>query len=115
MDNIRGAIVAFLVITAVCIDYTYSLSPSGCPLSSKVTTCSPKCKDDSDCFGKKCCPDICNQKSCVAPEGNSNTRDGYKNQHAKTATGSYCGNVKCNSFEKCQLEPGTKRQKCIRF
>lgn len=38
-----------------------------CPPSSKVYTCSPRCYKDGDCatMGGKCCPDTCNQKSCV--------------------------------------------------
>lgn len=31
-----------------------------------------------------------------------------------TATGSYCGNVKCNAYEKCEMDRSTKRQKCVR-
>lgn len=30
-----------------------------------MTSCSPKCKDDTECIGQKCCPNICNAKSCV--------------------------------------------------
>lgn len=33
-----------------------------------MTSCSPKCKDDTQCHGTKCCPNICNTKSC-APAG----------------------------------------------
>ncbi|KAJ8945676.1 hypothetical protein NQ318_012394 [Aromia moschata] len=83
-----------------------------CPLSSKMTSCSPKCKGDSECFGRKCCPNICNTKSCVPANMKLDSSDGYKNQNAKTATGSYCGNVKCNSFERCELDRATKRQRC---
>ncbi|XP_060526002.1 waprin-Thr1 [Cylas formicarius] len=92
----------------VAIDY-------GCPLSSAMTSCSPKCKDDSECFGKKCCANICNTKSCVPDHlKGANTKDGYKNQNQKSGTGSYCGNVKCNSFEKCELDRTTKRERCVR-
>ncbi|KAH1012135.1 hypothetical protein HUJ05_011346, partial [Dendroctonus ponderosae] len=86
-----------------------------CPPSNKMSSCSPKCKDDTQCHGKKCCPNICNTKSCVPDHLLESTKnDGYKNQHSKTATGSYCGNVKCNPFEKCELDKSTKRQKCMR-
>lgn len=33
---------------------------------------------------------------------------------ASTATGVYCGNVKCSAYEKCALDKSTKRQKCVR-
>lgn len=33
---------------------------------------------------------------------------------AQTATGIYCGNVKCSAHEKCGTDKTTKRQKCIR-
>ncbi|XP_018564214.1 uncharacterized protein LOC108905715 [Anoplophora glabripennis] len=85
-----------------------------CPLSSKMTTCTPKCKDDSECFGRKCCSNICNTKSCVPANMKLDNSDGYKNQNSKSATGSYCGNVKCNSFERCELDRTTKRQRCVR-
>lgn len=48
-----------------------------------MTSCSPKCKDDSECFGKKCCPNVCNAKSCVPDHlRDSNKNDGYKNQNS---------------------------------
>lgn len=31
-----------------------------------------------------------------------------------TATGVYCGNVKCGPYEKCGLNKSTKRQECVR-
>lgn len=54
----------------------------GCPLASKITTCNPKCKDDTECFGKKCCSNICNTKSCV-PDNLRNDGDGYKQSKCK--------------------------------
>lgn len=49
-----------------------ALSPD-CPTFTQVTVCSPKCKDDGDCvaLGGKCCPNLCNHKSCVT-KGNTN-------------------------------------------
>lgn len=39
-----------------------------CPPSSQLLNCSPKCINDSECSpGQKCCPNICNTKSCVQP------------------------------------------------
>ena len=51
---------------------TFALSPD-CPSYSQVTTCTPKCKEDSECVsqGGKCCPNLCNAKSCVT-KGNTN-------------------------------------------
>lgn len=34
--------------------------------------------------------------------------------HIAGSSSIYCGNVKCGSFEKCGLDPQTKRQKCVR-
>lgn len=28
--------------------------------------------------------------------------------------GTYCGNEKCNSYEKCDFDKSSKRQKCVR-
>ncbi|XP_066146848.1 waprin-like protein [Euwallacea fornicatus] len=101
-------IVTLLVSMTISIDHN-------CPVSNKMTSCSPKCKDDSECFGRKCCPNVCNIKSCVPDHlKDSNQYDGYKNQQSGSATGSYCGNVKCNSYEKCEMDRSTKRQKCVR-
>ncbi|GAB0093579.1 uncharacterized protein DMENIID0001_087390 [Sergentomyia squamirostris] len=86
-----------------------------CPLSSKMSSCSPKCKDDTECstLGGKCCHNICNTRSCVLP-GSAGSRDssagGYKG--SSSGAGTYCGNVKCNSGEKCDFDKSSKRQKC---
>ncbi|KAG4066473.1 hypothetical protein HA402_007109 [Bradysia odoriphaga] len=85
-----------------------------CPLSSQHTSCSPKCVQDSECssIGGKCCPNLCNYKSCVRPKVGSNTGgSGYK---GTGGAGVYCGNVKCNAYEKCDLDKTTKRMKCVR-
>uniref|UniRef100_A0A1L8DP95 Putative conserved secreted protein n=1 Tax=Nyssomyia neivai TaxID=330878 RepID=A0A1L8DP95_9DIPT len=89
-----------------------------CPLSSKMTMCSPKCKDDTECstLGGKCCPNICNTKSCLLPgsaAAQSASAAGYKGS-SSGGTGTYCGNVKCNSGEKCDFDKSSKRQKCVR-
>lgn len=47
-----------------------------------MTACSPKCKDDTECFGRKCCPNICNMKSCVPANLKSDGKDSYKNQNS---------------------------------
>ncbi|KAG5667745.1 hypothetical protein PVAND_015715 [Polypedilum vanderplanki] len=105
-----------ILIFATFIALTLALAPE-CPSYSQVSTCTPKCKEDIECAstGGKCCPNICNTKSCVSRQNNSkygtNTGDKYG---SNTATGSYCGNTKCNSFEKCGTDPSTKRPKCVR-
>ncbi|XP_022906187.2 waprin-like protein [Onthophagus taurus] len=107
-----GKVQLLLVFSIVfLVTYVYGQGKS-CPLASKVTSCSPKCKDDTECFGKRCCNNICNTKSCVAENirGGDDDYKGSKN----TATGSYCGNVKCSAFEKCQIDRTTNRQKCVR-
>ncbi|XP_050293867.1 uncharacterized protein LOC126734336 [Anthonomus grandis grandis] len=105
---------ALLFIGLICISGVIS-ADADCPLSNKMTSCSPKCKDDSECHGKKCCPNICNARSCVPDHLKYATAggDGYK-QNSKTATGTYCGNVKCSSFEKCEFDRASKRSKCVR-
>lgn len=52
-----------------------------CPLSSQHTSCAPKCLQDTECssMGGKCCPNLCNFKSCVIPkQGGSTSGTGYK-------------------------------------
>uniref|UniRef100_A0A336L5S8 CSON000614 protein n=1 Tax=Culicoides sonorensis TaxID=179676 RepID=A0A336L5S8_CULSO len=86
-----------------------------CPLSSQATTCTPKCISDNDCLssGKRCCPNICNTKSCVFPKsGAGGSGDKYKG--GSSATGTYCGNSKCNPGEVCKMDRSTKRQQCGR-
>uniref|UniRef100_T1DJ53 Putative salivary cysteine-rich peptide n=1 Tax=Psorophora albipes TaxID=869069 RepID=T1DJ53_9DIPT len=97
-----------LVILAVIVAID-GASFGQCPVASKVQTCTPKCLSDVDCssIGGKCCPNTCNYKSCVSPTQLSNAA-------SKGGSGAYCGNVKCNSFEKCDLDRTTKRQKCVR-
>ncbi|CAH1968813.1 unnamed protein product [Acanthoscelides obtectus] len=106
----------FLVICLFAVFVTIAAISSdvGCPPSSSMLSCSPKCKEDSECQGRKCCPNICNMKSCVPANHKSNSNDGYKGSSQKTATGTYCGNVKCGPYEKCELDRTTKRQKCVR-
>lgn len=60
----------FIILTVFAA--TFAMSPD-CPSYSQVTTCSPKCKEDSECasLGGKCCPNLCNAKSCVT-KGNTN-------------------------------------------
>ncbi|XP_059612122.1 waprin-like protein [Phlebotomus argentipes] len=88
-----------------------------CPLSSQMSACSPKCKDDTECstLGGKCCPNLCNTKSCVLPGAahRGSSAGGYKGS-SSGGTGTYCGNVKCNSGEKCDFDKSSKRMKCVR-
>ncbi|XP_037916577.1 uncharacterized protein LOC119654986 isoform X2 [Hermetia illucens] len=104
-----------LVYILAVLIVVVALVEAQCPLSSKVTTCSPKCVENNDCstLGGKCCPNICNAKSCVLPNQFGGNNDKY--DRGKTgATGTYCGNVKCNVSEKCQMDRTTKRMMCVR-
>ncbi|XP_005190815.1 waprin-Thr1 [Musca domestica] len=96
-----------------------SLAAGDCPSSTKVQTCTPKCLHDSECsaIGGKCCPNLCNGRSCVQPNllSNSGSRDTSPFSSKNSgSSGSYCGNVKCSSFEKCESDRSTKRPKCVR-
>ncbi|XP_036333869.1 uncharacterized protein LOC118744731 isoform X1 [Rhagoletis pomonella] len=89
----------------------------GCPSSTKVLTCTPKCKQDTDCsaIGGKCCPNLCNERSCIQRNQldlGSSSSGGDK--YSSSSSGAYCGNIKCNPQEKCQVDRSTKRQKCVR-
>ncbi|KAJ8914280.1 hypothetical protein NQ315_011014 [Exocentrus adspersus] len=48
-----------------------------------MTSCSPKCKDDYECSGRKCCSNICNTKSCVPANMKLDGNNGYKNQNSR--------------------------------
>ncbi|XP_061392240.1 waprin-Thr1-like [Musca vetustissima] len=101
---------------ALCL-VAMSLAAGDCPSSTKVQTCTPKCLHDSECsaIGGKCCPNLCNGRSCVQPNllSNSGSRD-TSPFSTGSGGGSYCGNVKCSSFEKCESDRSTKRPKCVR-
>ncbi|KAJ6646003.1 hypothetical protein Bhyg_01212 [Pseudolycoriella hygida] len=72
------------LIVGVCLALTAVVHAGingDCPLSSQHSICTPKCIQDSDCssIGGKCCPNLCNQKSCVRPQVGSNSGgSGYK-------------------------------------
>ncbi|XP_058838349.1 waprin-like protein [Topomyia yanbarensis] len=108
--------ILLLGFTILAVIAAIEAASSGqCPISSKVQTCTPKCLSDFDCSttGGKCCPNTCNYKSCVSPNQlTQGASSGNKNQ--SSGAGSYCGNTKCNSYETCQLDKTTKRQKCVR-
>ncbi|KAK4881121.1 hypothetical protein RN001_004440 [Aquatica leii] len=98
-------LISVIVLTAVF--YVAHAAAPSCPLSSQMTICSPKCKDDTECFGRKCCPNICNTKSCVEANQQGSQSKYSSSSSSNTGgssggTGSYCGNVKCNSYQKCQ-------------
>ncbi|CAH1968814.1 unnamed protein product [Acanthoscelides obtectus] len=63
-----------------------------------MLSCSPKCKEDSECQGRKCCPNICNMKSCVPANHKSNSNDGYKgsSQNAESKE-EMCKTAKCKN------------------
>lgn len=45
-----------------------------------MISCSPTCKTDIECSGRKCCPNVCNMKSCVPANLKDDGRGGYKDQ-----------------------------------
>ncbi|XP_035789676.1 WAP four-disulfide core domain protein 12-like [Anopheles albimanus] len=85
-------------------------STGECPTPSTVATCTPKCSTDQDCSSirGKCCANSCNQKSCIEYTKLANADKFTSN------VGTYCGNIKCNPYEKCDIDRATKRQKCVR-
>jgi len=109
MAKLFFIIVSFLVVASFLVEES---SASGeCPQVSQVYSCQPTCLQDTDCsYGKKCCANSCHTKSCV--EGKTQGSSGSKGSSG--GTGTYCNNVKCNSYEKCALDRITKRMKCVR-
>lgn len=106
--------IIFVAVIFCALVYETFSAHADCPLSSQMTSCSPKCTEDNQCSpGSKCCPNICNTKSCSQPNRSNSGSGGYKGS-SSSATGTYCGNSKCNSYEKCEFDKSTKRQKCVR-
>ncbi|XP_031633722.1 uncharacterized protein LOC116347300 [Contarinia nasturtii] len=107
-----------LALTIIFIATIDAATSGECPLSSQTSSCSPKCLQDHECsaMGGICCPNLCNTKSCVRPKAGSqgSSSGSYKGSSTKTATGVYCGNVKCSAYEKCAEDKSSKRQKCVR-
>lgn len=90
-----------------------------CPPPSKIYNCTPRCFKDSDCasIAGKCCPNLCNQSSCVARHMLTNSSDKYgskPDKHGINSGSVYCGNVKCTAFERCEVDRITKKEKCVR-
>ncbi|KAB0800819.1 hypothetical protein PPYR_06558 [Photinus pyralis] len=109
-----------LAVLSTLLYVAQGVSPSeSCPVSNQMTICTPICKDDTQCFGQKCCPNICNTKSCTSANQRgsqskySGSSSGGSYGSSSGGAGSYCGNVKCNSFQKCKMDPATKRDKCV--
>lgn len=67
------------VDVAACLGgFSFGFFAGECPLPSKMTTCSPKCKDDIECPGQRCCKNICNTLSCTVGNQLSSSSSGYK-------------------------------------
>ncbi|XP_044262338.1 waprin-Thr1 isoform X1 [Tribolium madens] len=114
----NAKILLLCLIALVAIKSTWSLGSSNCPTASRIDSCSPKCKDNSNCHGAQvCCTNICGTKSCTDiyqyQDKNKGSNSKYSS-NSKGATGSYCGNTKCGPSEKCELDRTTKREKCVR-
>ncbi|XP_023297918.2 uncharacterized protein LOC111680496 [Lucilia cuprina] len=107
-----------LSVVLMLLTYVWTIQAKDCPTASKNYICTPRCYKDSDCasIAGKCCPNLCNQNSCVAPHMLTNSGDKYGTKPDKYGgSGSvYCGNVKCGPFEKCEVDRITKREKCVR-
>uniref|UniRef100_W8C475 WAP domain-containing protein n=1 Tax=Ceratitis capitata TaxID=7213 RepID=W8C475_CERCA len=115
-NNYGGA--TFKVILLLLLALVVMSNAQSCPSASRVLTCTPKCKQDSDCsaIGGKCCPNLCNERSCIQRNqldlGGGDKSGGDK--YSSSNSGSYCGNTKCSPYEKCEMDRSTKRQKCVR-
>ncbi|RZC36728.1 WAP, Kazal, immunoglobulin, Kunitz and NTR domain-containing protein [Asbolus verrucosus] len=111
----NAKIFLIFVLTVIVIENIYALN-ANCPTASRIASCSPQCKENSGCQGSKiCCSNICGTKSCVDQyQYSSDGNKGYKGSSSKGSTGTYCGNVKCQPNEKCELDRSTKREKCVR-
>jgi hypothetical protein len=76
--NISQVDMKFLQVFIIFAIFALALAFSpDCPSFQQVTVCTPKCKDDSDCLtqGGKCCPNLCNQKSCVNKQNTNKVND----------------------------------------
>ncbi|XP_039954002.1 uncharacterized protein LOC126757442 isoform X2 [Bactrocera neohumeralis] len=108
----------FKVLLLLLLALVVMSNAQSCPSSTKVLSCTPKCKQDTDCsaIGGKCCPNLCNERSCIQrnqlDQGNGNSKGGDK--YSSGNSGAYCGNTKCSPYEKCEMDRSTKRQKCVR-
>lgn len=80
VDSLKGNFIIIIALLKKSFNVNFAAE---CPLSSKMTTCSPKCKDDTECFGQKCCPNICNTKSCTTGNQLSSSNAGYKDSKSK--------------------------------
>ncbi|XP_054738573.1 uncharacterized protein LOC129244770 isoform X2 [Anastrepha obliqua] len=108
----------FKVLMLLLLALVVMSNAQSCPSASKVLTCTPKCKQDTDCSGSggKCCPNLCNERSCIQRNqldygSSSSSRDKYS---GSSSSGAYCGNTKCSPYEKCEMDRSTKREKCVR-
>ncbi|KAL5287159.1 hypothetical protein ACFFRR_008226 [Megaselia abdita] len=110
--------VKLAVVIAFVVICTVALVAADCPSYSKHTNCAKKCLHDSECshLGGKCCPNICNARSCIEANqlGGGGDKYGNNDKYNAGGAGTYCGNAKCNSYEKCDFDKSTKRQKCVR-
>ncbi|XP_026467994.1 waprin-Phi2-like [Ctenocephalides felis] len=105
----RGCILILFLMAIITPEVL--LMRGGCPQPSKVLICTPTCITDRDCRnGWLCCDNICHTKSCTNLRNDGN--DGYKNT-VYTATGTYCGGVKCNSYERCETDRNSRRERCV--
>ncbi|XP_026728341.1 uncharacterized protein LOC113494270 [Trichoplusia ni] len=111
--NVIGFIVAVLL---ACNFVSAAYRDGNCPPPSKVYDSKPKCYSDADCqkYGKVCCPNQFNAKSCSYPAPYSNGA-GYNDKYNMNGGGGvYCAGVKCMPYEVCKPDPYTKKLRCQR-
>ncbi|XP_063988102.1 waprin-Thr1-like [Diachasmimorpha longicaudata] len=113
MDRKILLVLCFLVTVGV-IEAQLSHKGGNCPLRNTVSKCTPSCVTDYQCsFNEKCCPNKCGSTSCTSSSAvNTGSDGGYKSSNRDT--GVYCGGVKCSSYEKCEMDRTTKRERCVR-
>ncbi|XP_026750586.2 antileukoproteinase-like [Galleria mellonella] len=99
----------FCIVVTLTVTMTVTDAANGrCPPPSKVYGCTPRCHEDYECkYGKICCPNSCNTKSCSEPAPySSSTGSKYG------GPGVYCDGVKCKPNEVCKPNRITKRLRC---
>ncbi|XP_061723908.1 waprin-like protein [Cydia pomonella] len=96
---------------ALLLVVAYTDADRQCPPPSKVYSRTPKCKDNYDCKGGKlCCLNQSNEKSCFEPVSHG----GVGKYGSGNNEGVRCEGLICQKGEVCELDPKTKRKRCVR-
>ncbi|XP_065225163.1 waprin-Thr1 [Planococcus citri] len=107
-----GEFISFFTVVTLClIICAHSAATKGvgsCPIKQSVKNCLPKCISDYECYGnKRCCPNICNSKSCADVNPGH-----WGNDDRQSDEVIICGNVRCQPRQTCKSEGPMKRPKC---